>query len=122
MQNTEELKRRYLSRLKAERAAAEAQCAAYLAQNCADDANLEKIRMNIIDIFATMVNATRGGSYEDYCRAYLARFDAIPANWRQRLAEAKTHGDAAAETVERLKLETADRLRQIFTEEMEAGA
>lgn len=121
MRTTEDLKRRYLARLRGERAAGETRCAAYLAQSCTDDANLEKIRLNIIDIFATLVHATHPACgedpYEDYRRAYLARFDTIPANWRQRLEEASAHGDISAAAVETLKLETADRLRSIFLEE-----
>ncbi len=118
MRTTADLKRRYLARLQEERAAGEARCTAYLAQGCTDDANLEKIRLNIIGIFATLVHATHpahgGDTYEGYRRAYLARFDTIPANWRQRLGEASAHGDIAAAAVETLKLETADRLRSIF--------
>ena len=119
MNTIEDLKARYLARLEALSTRHGAAAAADAAAGRGDDAKLEKIRGNIVDIFITLVNATSGASYEGYCNAYLARFDTIPAAWRQRLQQAQTHGDGTTAAIEMVKLETAEKLRAIFRQEME---
>lgn len=119
MKTLEALKAGYLARLAAERAESEAKCAAYQAAGCGDDADLEKIRLNIIGVFTTLAEATHGADRDAWQRAYLARFDTIPMNWRQRLGEAQAHSDTAAAAVEELKLAAMERLRAIFLEECE---
>ena len=121
MEQIDALRRRYLARLEPLRSAIEAHRGAYAAAGCGDDAALEKIRLNIVNIFATLATAAGGGDRGAYCRACLERFETVPANWRQRLADAQRHGDAATAAVETVKLETAAVLTAIFREEMEAA-
>lgn len=120
MNDIEQLKQRYSAAVAARRAACRADLIACQKAGSADEANLEKIRLNILDVFVTLLHATRAEEPEAFCRAYLARFDTIPASWRARLGAARAHGDAETVLIEQLKLDTAESLRGLFRAEMEA--
>ena len=120
METIEELKTRYVERLRRESGRYRQSAARSASQGRTDDANLDKIRDNIVNIFITLADATPGKSYTSYCQGYLARFDTIPASWRQRLTQAQAHSDGTTAAIEMVKLETAEGLRAMFLEEMEA--
>lgn len=120
MKTIEDLKTRYLARLRLESDRHRQSASSNAAQGRGDDANLDKIRDNIVNIFITLAEATPGKDYTSYCQGYLARFDTIPSSWRQRLRQAQAHGDGTTAAIEMVKLETAEGLRTLFLREMEA--
>lgn len=98
--------------------------------NRIDEANLEKVKANIYDVFNTMINASykkvssknsmdENSLYEKFNTEYLKTFERIPSSWRERLENAKKYNDIDTEVVEKTKLEVVDELRINFLELME---
>ena len=85
-----------------------------------DEANLEKVRLNIVGVFETLAHADAAAVSREsepwaaFTQRYQQRFEQIPAPWRQRLEKALTHGDVVTRTVEECKLATVRRLWELF--------
>lgn len=79
-----------------------------------DEAVFEKIRLNVFDIFRTVLSAakTATDSQEEAVRFFLERLRRIPAAWEKSLAAAQSHGDEAKAHIEKLKLDAVARIRQ----------
>lgn len=83
----------------------------------ADEANFEKVRGNIYDIFRTVLRVAREqcGSDADALRRFFAeRLAQIPASWRASLEKAETHADTAKVHLEQLKLDTVREIDAQF--------
>lgn len=106
----------------------------YEADDRKDEANLEKIKANISDLFTTLfiidtkqLEGKNISGYKDInlFSDYLARFDAIPVNWKISLEKAKEHGDTTKQIIEETKLKVAqelkDKLISMFNEEREVN-
>lgn len=90
---------------------------ALLADDRGDEANFEKIRANVFDIFRTVLDVSCRACGDDPAavgRFFLARVEQIPANWRDSYAAAEQHGDAAKMHVERVKLDAAEEIGAAF--------
>lgn len=89
-------------------------------QEKVDEANLEKIKKNVYDIFKTLFNVDKKRIFEktkDYdlfCLEYLKRFDTIPQSWKISLDNATKHGDTVNQVIEELKLNTALNIKNEF--------
>lgn len=93
--------------------------------NTTDEANLEKIKLNVYDIFTTLFNVSYKSasnhkefsveeSYEKLKETYLEYFNKIPAPWREKYLKAKEM-DLVLECVrEEIKIETAEEIKEIF--------
>lgn len=82
-----------------------------------DEANLTKVRLNIVSVFETLANADEAfcqGDYAAFRQRYEARFAGIPASWKAHLETARAHGDSSAQIVEEAKIETANHLYGVF--------
>ena len=82
-----------------------------------DEANLTKVRLNIVTVFETLCWADEAyckGDYDAFCQRYEARFQTIPSSWQAHLQTAKAHGDASAQIIEETKLETANEIHNVF--------
>ncbi len=91
-----------------------------------DEAVLENIKVNVGDIFYKMFNI----SYNNSCKkvepaevelkklytSYLAFFDKIPAPWKEKLKKDKEYNMMEEYYKEQLKLETADKIKNLFIE------
>lgn len=95
----------------------------YKADDRKDEADLEKIKVNIYEIFRTLflsdIKQLEGkdlGQLEDIniYGGFLIRFDTIPANWKISLAKAIEHGDITKQVIEEHKLEVAKELKDKF--------
>lgn len=93
-------------------AACAAKREALLADDRADEANFEKIRANVYDIFRTVYTA--GKRTADPDAFFLQRLESIPLNWKTALEKAEKYEDAGAVRIEMLKLETAEEIRRVF--------
>ena len=86
------------------------------AQNRQDEANLLKIRLNIVGVFETVASADerQTATWETFCQRYESRFDTLTAPWRTRLSAAKEHGDLMTQTIEEEKLNMANQIKDAF--------
>lgn len=81
-----------------------------LAADCrADEANMEKVRGNIYEVFRTVIDAAeRTQPAPAQAKGFfLSRLDQIPAAWHTALEKAREHGDDARVALELIKLEAA---------------
>lgn len=85
-------------------------------QSRQDEADLHKIRLNILSVFETvaMADEKQSATWEDFCLRYELRFDTLTAPWRARLASAVRHSDTRTRFVEEIKLSTANQIKNAF--------
>lgn len=90
-----------------------------------DEANIERIRSNIMDIFKCLWNASvteHSGEtdmlvkHEKITKSFLDKAYRVPQNWRQSLEKARLHDDTAKILIEETKLKTADEITAYFTQ------
>lgn len=93
-------------------------------QESMDEAILENIKVNVAEIFYKMFIV----SYNKSCKnvlaeeeelknlhdAYLAFFDKIPAPWKVKAEKDKQHNMMEEFYKEQIKLETADKVKDLF--------
>lgn len=90
--------------------------------DCQDEAVMEKIKLNVADIFYKMFEVSlkkvcgKADAYEEIYKAYLAFFNKIPTPWREKLAKDKEYNMSEECLKEELKLETADKIQKMFEE------
>lgn len=91
-----------------------------------DEAILETIKANVGDIFYTIFNV----SYKNSCKGaedqkvklnkiskmYIVFFDKIPTSWKENMAKDKEHNMMEEYYIEEIKLETADKIKNLFLE------
>ncbi len=87
-------------------ATCKAEQATLTAESRGDEATHMQIRSNVYGIFRTTWTAVKGDRAQ-----MLFRLESIPAAWAKHLALAEAHGDANAAHIERIKLATADEIR-----------
>jgi len=85
-------------------------------QNQQHDANLLKIRLNILGVFETVASADErlSADWEAFCLRYEPRFDTLTAPWRARLMAAQQHGDLQTQVIEKEKLTAANEIKKVF--------
>lgn len=90
-----------------------------LADDRTDEADFEKIKANIYDIFRTVLTTAvkqSAGDESAIRRFVLLRLEQIPAAWTASYDRAKLHGDVEKMRIESLKRNTARTIRTKFTE------
>ena len=120
-----ELEERYLAYINEKIAEHDNLHKQYKADDRKDEANLEKIKINIYEIFKTLfindIKQLQGKNLENIkdinmYGGYLLRFDTIPVNWKKSLSMAKEHGDIVKQVIEECKLAVANELKEKFLE------
>lgn len=89
-----------------------------------DEADMEKIRGNVYDIFRTVLSAAERAcgdeaSAQDFFRL---RAEQIPAAWRDSLAKAQAHGDDVKAAIECVKIEAIEDIKAKSAELWEVEA
>ena len=94
-----------------------------------DEAILENIKVNVGDIFYKMFNISYNSSYKKIEApevelkrlyiTYLEFFEKIPAPWKEKLIKDKEYNLMEDYYKEELKLETADKIKNLFIEDYE---
>lgn len=90
-----------------------------------DEANFQKIRANVYDIFRTILSVAQRTGKDDpdaVKQFFLVKAEQIPANWKAAYDAAKQHEDAERLLIEQIKLDTVQEIRNEFLtdwEEME---
>ena len=113
---------RYLDALAAEQGRSEEEIHALEAEQRQDEANLEKVRHNVLGIFGTLAKADAAQARktdnpsESFAQLHTQRFERFPEPWRQRLSKAAAHGDVVTQTIEETKLKTVARIWAVFQE------
>ena len=113
---------RYLNALDAAKAHSDEQIRTLAGEGRQDEANLEKIRRNVYDIFTALANADAAQARKEsdpaeaFQRIHTVRFDRFPEPWRQRQQKAAAHGDVVTQTIEETKLKTVARIWTAFQE------
>lgn len=102
----------------------EARSQALTADQRFDEANMEKIRGNVYDIFRTVLDvAVKKEANETAAKAFfMARAEQIPAAWQESLAKAREHDDAVKERIELIKLEAIGEIKAKMAELWEVEA
>lgn len=98
-------------------AGCQAQGSALLSDGRGDEANFEKVRGNIYDIFRTVLSAGVKhcqGEPEATGHFFAQRLEQIPESWASALTRAEAHGDDARSHLERVKLDTVADIRAAF--------
>lgn len=88
-----------------------------LADDRADEADFEKIRANVYDIFRTIFSVAvekSQGDAEAVKRFFLSKIEQIPSNWVIAYHKARQHDDAARMKIEQIKLDTVDEIKGMF--------
>ncbi len=88
-----------------------------------DEADFEKIKENVYDIFKTVLLVARkqyGDDQTKICGFFREKLEQIPSGWRAAYEEAKDHDDIKAMHIENIKLGVAEDIKKnIFQEEGE---
>jgi hypothetical protein len=105
----------YLAALDRAKLDAESRIAHLEAEGRQDEADLEKIRRNVLAHFAKLAKQDALKGQKDgaagFAHVHAPRFEEMAEPWRQRQQKAAAHGDVVAQTIEETKLKT---LRQIW--------
>lgn len=83
-------------------------------QDCKDEANLEKIRLNIVEIFYKMFNLSLSDNPVELKEKYLNYFDKITASWHINKGKALEFEQEEEVIIEELKIQEAEELKAIF--------
>ncbi len=87
-----------------------------------DEANLEKIKANVFDIFRTMFNIAvrtvhdKDNTMNSIRCSFMTKVESIPANWLSSYERAKAHQDTSKILIEEIKLQTVAAIRSTFEE------
>ena len=97
---------------------------ALLSEGRMDEANFEKIRANIFDVFRTVLcaamKAAKGDS-QAAKRFFEEKMVQIPANWEAACEKAKLHNDAVRMYIEQIKLDAIREIRETFSKIVEGA-
>ena len=85
-------------------------------RECIDEANLQKIRLNIVEIFHKMFNISFSDSPVALKEKYLSFFDKITKPWYINKDKALEFGKENEVVIEDLKIEEAEDLKKKFND------
>ncbi len=88
-----------------------------------DEAVFEKIKINVYDIFSTILSVaakTANGDAAAAKKFFLTKAEQIPANWSASYEKAAANQDAEKMQIETLKLDTIEQIKAKFCEIWEA--
>lgn len=90
--------------------------ASLIAEDRKDEANIERVRYNIYEVFVTILNASKKAAKDkaSFCESYLKKLDTIPASWQVRLELARKHQDVETVLIEETKLKVVAELKNLF--------
>ena len=90
---------------------------ALLADERGDEANFEKVRSNVFDIFRTVLSAAERqgkGDPEAVRRFFWEKTEQIPSSWAAACEKAREHGDPVRLRIEQIKLDAIGEIRDCF--------
>lgn len=120
----EQFQKDYTQHLINEAQVLKAQQIAFKMESREDESKFAQIEGNVVDIFSKMfvISTQKAKASDDWklslSEAYLAFFQKIPAPWAERLTQCELHQLDEEAHIERIKLEKAAALRQVFDDLM----
>lgn len=90
---------------------------ALLADDRMDEADFEKIRANVYDIFRTILSVAAKAAKnepEKIRQIFALKAEQIPSNWSMAYEKAKQHDDAVKMKIEQIKLDTIREIKTAF--------
>lgn len=84
-----------------------------------DEANLAKIKNNILGIAKTVfaaITKNKSCKEEEIRALFMEKMETIPKNWRSSYENAKIHNDVEKILIEEIKLQTLDMICNKFKE------
>lgn len=84
-----------------------------LSESRKDEANFEKIRTNIFEIFQSVWSAANKTS-ENPQEFFLEKLEEIPVNWQTSLEKAVRYNDDGKAHIETIKLEITEEIKRAF--------
>jgi hypothetical protein len=124
MKTIEEIKREYLEYSAKQAENCKKQIQMLEQEDKADEANLEKVKLNIYGIFESLIAASEKKVLSQknikeegkaaFCEDFLNFFDKIPANWKINYEKAKEYNDVTQYVIEENKLTVAKQLKNHF--------
>lgn len=93
---------------------------ALLADSRADEADFEKIRANVFDIFKTILKVAE--KTPDVRAFFETKAEEIPTNWQESYDKAKMHGDELKMHNECIKIDAITEIRAEFLRVWEGRA
>lgn len=126
MKNIDIITKQYTEALNEKKEKCKKRCDDLTKDNRKDEADLEKIKLNIYDIFTTFIDVTKrqilkkehideSSRYEAFCNEYLQTFDKIPESWRLKLEKARENNAVIDIVIEETKLSIVSELKSIFS-------
>ena len=85
-------------------------------KECLDEANLDKIRLNIVEIFYKMFNISFSDKAVDLEEKYLDFFHKITKSWYINKEKALKFGEEKEVIIEDIKIQEAEELKSRFKE------
>ncbi len=82
-----------------------------------DEANFEKVKANVYDIFRTIFSVAvknSKGDFEAIKRFFILKIEQIPSNWVIAYNTAKQHDNTVKMQIEQIKLDTVSEIKQMF--------
>lgn len=89
-----------------------------------DEANFEKVRANVFDIFKTILSVAvklHGDDMPKVKDFFCTKADKIPESWSASYENAKKHDDAEKMCIEGIKLKAADEIKKEFERILEVN-
>lgn len=90
---------------------------ALLVDDRMDEADFEKIRANVYDIFRTILSVAAQSAKnepEKIRQIFALKTEQIPSNWSMAYEKAKQHDDAVKMKIEQIKLDTIREIKTAF--------
>ena len=110
------LKENYLNFLRDKQESLEKTIEDLQSQDCVDEANLGKVRINIVEIFHKMFNISLSDNPEDLREKYLGFFDKIASPWYRNKEKALEFDNEMEAIIEDIKIQEAEELKNQFKE------
>lgn len=85
-------------------------------QGCIDEVNLQKIKLNVVEIFSKMFNISLSDNAIVLEEKYLSFFDKITKPWHINKAKALKFEEEKEAIIEDIKIQEAEELKSQFKE------
>lgn len=120
MGNYNEMTTSYQNDLQKQQEVYKAKIQQMIKENALDDANLEKIKLNVVGIFSQMFDKCTNANektqnIEQLKRDYIHFLNHIPQAWFERKAKAQAFNDDQTVIIESIKIEIVEQIKQSFT-------
>lgn len=107
---------KYLTFLKENQETSKRLIVALQKDDCLDEANLEKVRLNVVDIFYKMFNISISDDSIALNEKYLGFFNKISEPWYKNKEKAMECGKEKEMIVENIKIEKVEELKNKFND------